>query len=142
MTFKKDVTMKRLVNMFGRDGITMVRRSAELRKLSDYVYCMVRKHKGGDRHFLVIENDGEYYAVMQVSPEDISEEMTLDWFIHLMVSWTVEQRYFDRIQLRLLKGFGSVLYNAALKSNRAYEEKLTEKYLKEDGKEKDNEGNV
>lgn len=119
--------MKKTVKMYGRDGMTIVRRSAEIVKINDYVYLMERKGKC----YIVIEVDGEYFSALKVPKDSVGSHMTLDWFISLMISFTMEGRLFDTLLLQLLRKFNTTLYSMALKSNDAYTEKMVENYLKQ-----------
>lgn len=119
--------MKKTVKMYGRDGMTIVRRSAEIVRLNDYVYLMERKGKS----YIVIEVDGEYFSALKVPKDSVGSHMTLDWFISLMISFTMEGRLFDTLLLQLLRKFNTTLYSMALKSNDAYTEKMVDGYLKE-----------
>ena len=119
--------MKKTVKMYGRDGMTIVRRSAEIVRINDYVYLMERKEKC----YIVIEVDGEYFSAITVPKDSVGSHMTLDWFISLMISFTMEGRLFDTLLLQLLRKFNTTLYSMALKSNDAYTEKMVDGYLKE-----------
>lgn len=119
--------MKKTVKMYGRDGMTIVRRSAEIVRINDYVYLMERKGKS----YIVIEVDGEYFSALKVPKDSVGSHMTLDWFISLMISFTMEGRLFDTLLLQLLRKFNTTLYSMALKSNDAYTEKMVDGYLKE-----------
>ena len=119
--------MKKTVKMYGRDGMTIVRRSAEIVRINDYVYLMERKGKC----YIVIEVDGEYFSALKVPKDSVGSHMTLDWFISLMISFTMEGRLFDTLLLQLLRKFNTTLYSMALKSNDAYTEKMVDGYLKE-----------
>lgn len=119
--------MKKTVKMYGRDGMTIVRRSAEIVRINDYVYLMERKGKS----YIVIEVDGEYFSALKVPKDLVGSHMTLDWFISLMISFTMEGRLFDTLLLQLLRKFNTTLYSMALKSNDAYTEKMVDGYLKE-----------
>lgn len=119
--------MKKTVKMYGRDGMTIVRRSAEIVRINDYVYLMERKGKC----YIVIEVDGEYFSALKVPKDSVGSHMTLDWFISLMISFTMEGRLFDTLLLQLLRKFNTTLYSMALKSNDTYTEKMVDGYLKE-----------
>lgn len=119
--------MKKTVKMYGRDGMTIVRRSAEIVRINDYVYLMERKGKC----YIVIEVDGEYFSALKVPKDSVGSHMTLDWFISMMISFTMEGRLFDTLLLQLLRKFNTTLYSMALKSNDAYTEKMVENYLKQ-----------